>query len=1831
MNTKLSSCICFIIFANILSGVYAYTSPPINVTPTNEPPIIPPPPCECCDTCSTCADSTKSSNPGGIGFNQGFGRAPWLGIDAPGGNVNIYIPNQGGGGSQGGDSIGTRGMFTYDQPAQGKVVRRDAALGEVTVQNAMGFQTTYGAGGKPVKTMLSLDRQCITKANGEVVEQLENRTRIVYGADNAAARIVTPSGVEAQVSDFGVEVIKDLGGIRQIWSKADGLLDFTEPSTNSVLVSWYPPSGAPGQKDPATGNYLFSGSPVKTFLFTRTVQQGRRLVSGSGCIPCSKGMIVEHIRPCGSVYETIPGTYYGLKLEERRGADFLFRYEWQYLGSPNSWSLTKGEGADIVTDSVISQPNIFPGRLQQTRTVAGADGVASSVKRELFSYDNKGFSSLRKVAVDAEGQEQVLFSAGRIDLGANAGRLSSSTNAYGGAESYLYDSDGRMTCRTQTLQGGIVQVTTNTYASVPDAEGFVDRRPIRTAVTQNGVAVSDTAYSYSSTFESVTRTDPKTGVALTTRKYLYAPASENPIARGRIKVMVNPDGSAAHYSYAEGDNGSWTETVTQGYWIPAFLTPGQSYMPPADIAQLFSALPGKSARTVNTHDFRGDIVLTESYVNTGGNVFTYAGWTTNSYNIMHKQLGSARHDGTSEMSNWICTGPVWQRNADGTTVTNTFDTAKRIKTSTHYTPFGNVTRTYNYDADNRVVSQTIATNGVTVGCGGSGCGSTYSEFDTQGRTVLAVDTIGRTNRTSYSIDNRMVSHTDPAGAIVVDSYGTDGSLLSRTGTVIRTKYYTQGVDAATGTRWGKTAYGSPAGAEYTKSYYNALGQLVLQERPSFGGATLKTVYAYNSKGQLESETRIVQGGTGTYDLPVTTYAYNQLGDRVATTQTAASVSRVQSSDSAFTLDNGIVQQTSITVQFCSDATIPAMTNSAFTRLYPLENGLLAENRQRDVRGNETVQKVVQNSTTYERTTTVTSPASTLPATSTSLAGLTISSTDQHGCATTYGYDALMRQIRSETRSGQNNERLAGTYTHYNVIGQVEYTEDAFGSRTVYGYEPGTGRRISTTQYGKPSDPVLTTYTAYDSANRTLATWGATHPVAYEYDTAGRMIAMYTYRGTAAISSYSDIAALKPQMDRTQWFYDQATSLLTNKLYADGKGPSYSYTALGQISTRTWARPSSAGQQLLTLYKYDSFGGLTNTAYSDGTPSVAFIYDALGRQKVAQTFLSASGEIVSSTTKIYSGLDLVAEIQNGVRIDRQVDAFGRPQGLAIGQDYAVEYGFDEYGRFGSVTSTVNSVVNNWQYGYLPGSHLIASVDHPSYSARKTYENSRDLITTVSNTFGSATISAFNYENDGLGRRTARVDTTPTLTVNNAFGYNLKSEVTSATMGENQYDYEYDPIGNRIYAAFNSETNTYSANPLNQYAVITNSVSSVPLCEIKPSYDYDGNMLTNGVWSYSWDAENRLKAVYSNDTLLVSNVYDHQSRRIEKSLYYGGTEIRSNAFVWDGWNLVQELMTDNGSLITNSYTWGLDLSGTLQGAGGVGGLLAVYTSPLPLGEGQGEGRTVFPFYDANGNVTEYIDASGTIRAHYAFDAFGNTISQSGDLASTFSHRFSTKYVDDEAGLYYYGYRYYAPEMGRWVNRDPIEEEGGLNLYAMIMNDLFNDSDVSGYQSRTRRNTRPKLTADDWISSLPEPEPWDPPKGPGSAGRAYDNTWNCCGCKRYLPMKGWMDVAQCCKDGEIKVAARYWVINKYPSQQDCVKKKVMDGIMVDYGKAAFVAGGVAIASKQGWIRAVVGSLSSATGKSALGVLLYVTATWAIADAECNAEQCDPLGFPAPSSWNN
>jgi RHS repeat-associated protein len=160
------------------------------------------------------------------------------------------------------------------------------------------------------------------------------------------------------------------------------------------------------------------------------------------------------------------------------------------------------------------------------------------------------------------------------------------------------------------------------------------------------------------------------------------------------------------------------------------------------------------------------------------------------------------------------------------------------------------------------------------------------------------------------------------------------------------------------------------------------------------------------------------------------------------------------------------------------------------------------------------------------------------------------------------------------------------------------------------------------------------------------------------------------------------------------------------------------------------------------------------------------------------------------------------------------------------------------------------------------------------------------------------------------------------------------------------------------------------------------------------------------------------------------------------------------VWDGWNLVAEVGTQDGIAVTNTFTWGLDLSGSVQGAGGVGGLLAIRQQRT------NDTSVSLPYYDGNGNVMGLVDAtSGTVVAVYEYDPFGDTLRSTGPRASTNPWRFSTKYSDQESGWLYYGYRYYAPKLGRWASRDPMGSWCAINLHSLLDNHPIAQVDLLG----------------------------------------------------------------------------------------------------------------------------------------------------------------------------
>jgi RHS repeat-associated protein len=599
----------------------------------------------------------------------------------------------------------------------------------------------------------------------------------------------------------------------------------------------------------------------------------------------------------------------------------------------------------------------------------------------------------------------------------------------------------------------------------------------------------------------------------------------------------------------------------------------------------------------------------------------------------------------------------------------------------------------------------------------------------------------------------------------------------------------------------------------------------------------------------------------------------------------------------------------------------------------------------------------------------------------------------------------------------------------------------------------------------------------------------TYRVQYGYDYAARMQTMTTF-GTETAA--------------TTWFYNQATGLLDRKEYHDGNGTSYKYTLGGRLAKRTWQRG------VVTDYHYDSGGRQRAIDYSDDTPDVLYTHDAIGRilnEKQGTLSVNSGVPVVASPVRAISYTHdpstLLPQSETHAlgglirTLVRSHDGVGRPEKVAAGidansdpatletTDHYTGYFFGTDGRLLGIDAKDLPRFAQKDYGIeytysAQSDHLIHTLTRAGSGGAAnlvtthTWDPTRDVLFIKDNRLDAAQdpFSRYDYSNhvNGIGQREKVVTSGTAFGGTNrgwSWGYDKRGQVTVASHGadsELDRSYLFDGIGNRLETTVGDSTavtTEYDPTPLNQYSSITIGTNN-PLA---PVHDPDGNLTEDAAHNknnddrqYVWDAENRLIAVnkvtgrdetsgeITATSSLVTYAYDSRSRRISRSV--GVSPTSTTFYLYDGWNVVAEY-TDNGVdplALNRTYTWGTDLSSSLQGAGGVGGLLAVRV------HGGDHAGNYYPTFDGNGNVSEYLTDGGILKAHHEYDPFGNDVTPEtakGDLHGFFSHRFSTKPFDDISGWSYYGYRYYDPVTGRWPSRDPIGEEGGMNLYGFVGN--------------------------------------------------------------------------------------------------------------------------------------------------------------------------------------
>ncbi len=350
--------------------------------------------------------------------------------------------------------------------------------------------------------------------------------------------------------------------------------------------------------------------------------------------------------------------------------------------------------------------------------------------------------------------------------------------------------------------------------------------------------------------------------------------------------------------------------------------------------------------------------------------------------------------------------------------------------------------------------------------------------------------------------------------------------------------------------------------------------------------------------------------------------------------------------------------------------------------------------------------------------------------------------------------------------------------------------------------------------------------------------------------------------------------------------------------------------------------------------------------------------------------------------------------------------------------------------------------------------------------------------------------FSYAFDDIGNRKSAGTGTPGVQRTQTYGVNALNQYTNRTVPA------YLEVNGSADAAALVTVNGGAASRQGEYyrqeasvnnassavvqwltsrATNTTGTSIVARLSFTPQtpesyvHDADGNLTQDGLWNYSWDAENRLTRIETRTNAItdssywqrVNPDYDYQTRRVRKQAFtwnlgLGSWNLASSLrYFYDGWNLVGQVDEVTGTRL--SFVWGTDLSGSMQGAGGVGGLKAMIVHNGALA------GTYFYSYDGNGNIAALINAAdGAEAARYEYGPFLELIRATGPLVHLNPFRASTKYQDEETDLLYYGYRYLSTVTGRWLGRDPIGENAGPNIYGFLFNESLGLVDTDGRES-------------------------------------------------------------------------------------------------------------------------------------------------------------------------
>lgn len=654
-------------------------------------------------------------------------------------------------------------------------------------------------------------------------------------------------------------------------------------------------------------------------------------------------------------------------------------------------------------------------------------------------------------------------------------------------------------------------------------------------------------------------------------------------------------------------------------------------------------------------------------------------------------------------------------------------------------------------------------------------------------------------------------------------------------------------------------------------------------------------------------------------------------------------------------------------------------------------------------------------------------------------------TDSEAYTVSYQYDNLDRVVketypdktsRTITWDKQDvasvTDRLGRTttYTHDAARNLTEMT-DPLGRVTKYGYDEAN-RLVSLTD---PAGKVTSWVRDIEGRviSKTLPDSSTTH---YAYDTAGRLftrtdalgqVTTYAYAidNRSAGKAYSNAVNATSNVS-VAWdnFYPRVTSM------TDGTGAtSYSYVPVGKLGALKRAGEVGPDGAAATIaYVYDELGRLSQRTVAGTAES--FTYDTIGRisndtnalgsfdyKYLGETGQTTSEQLTGSTVVgTYAYEDNLGDrrlksiVHNALTLNYTSDAADRVLSR-VGAAINDAYGYDQADRLTSVTSTSTTTTGGGGTGncdddddaHHPGHHS----DHdPHHDKLKGTRHECD-------------------DDHGKHHGHKDHDDDKRFAQKGKLGHDRDDDDdhytsgggSSTTTTSSVVDYTYDDADN-LTGITGSKPFTATVNSGNQLDNVTDNGATSTW-----AYDANGNLLNDGINTYTWDAENRLLTLTNIASKAVSTFgYDGLSRRVS--------------------------ITDSG--VQTKYLWCDEQICTARSAAGV--LSARYFS-------QGElNGTTKRFYarDNIGSVMALLDNTGASKGAATYDAYGRVVSSSGE---TPAFAYAGMFRHAASGLYLTHYRAYSADAGRWISRDPIGEDGGLNLYAYVGANPTSYADPSG----------------------------------------------------------------------------------------------------------------------------------------------------------------------------